>query len=405
MSLRSFLNWLAILVVVLSSSIGIVGKPFNESVPAKESRRQDMPLTLAQILTGLQTQGKTPETKTLAARNKFIGARVRQRGVEFELTEDREKDLRAAGASDELIDLIRSKSEGRNEVTVSKKTGKTQSTKAAKWREIILRSDSQVDYQIVIKETTAELNKSPKNAIALRFRADALATTNQTQLADLDVQDILQILTVPKTAEEYEARCFAIIYQSEPADALADCTRAIELAPRDSLAYYSRGRAYAYKKNPDYERAIADYSKAIEIEQQNLSAYMDRAYVYRIKELYDKEIADYTRVIVNNPRYARAYKERGVTYSLYKTDYDNAIADFTKAIEINPRDIEAYNDRANAYSYKNEYDRAIADYTKIIEIDPKNAQSYENRGLVYLKKGDQARANADYETARKLRGN
>jgi hypothetical protein len=66
----------------------------------------DKPLTLAQILTGLQTPGKTSETRTFEARNKFIAAQVRQRGVSFELNEDREQDLRDAGATDELINVI-----------------------------------------------------------------------------------------------------------------------------------------------------------------------------------------------------------------------------------------------------------------------------------------------------------
>ncbi len=71
---------------------------------------QDRPLTLAEILTGLQTQEQTAETRTLAARNKFIAQRVRQRGVSFALTKEREKDLRDAGATNELIKAIRKNS-------------------------------------------------------------------------------------------------------------------------------------------------------------------------------------------------------------------------------------------------------------------------------------------------------
>lgn len=64
-------------------------------------------LTLAKILTGLQTRGTTPETNTLAKRNLYIQRQVEERGVNFVLTADRAKDLRDAGASVALLNAIR----------------------------------------------------------------------------------------------------------------------------------------------------------------------------------------------------------------------------------------------------------------------------------------------------------
>jgi hypothetical protein len=64
-------------------------------------------LTLAMILTGLQTKGKTPETSTLAARNIYITKRVQTYGVTFRLTPEIERELRNAGATTALIAAIR----------------------------------------------------------------------------------------------------------------------------------------------------------------------------------------------------------------------------------------------------------------------------------------------------------
>lgn len=74
------------------------------------SATQTAPLTLAQVLTGLQTQGTTPETRTLTARNRFIARRIRERGVTFRLTAEFESELRNAGASPELLKAIRENS-------------------------------------------------------------------------------------------------------------------------------------------------------------------------------------------------------------------------------------------------------------------------------------------------------
>ncbi len=64
-------------------------------------------LTLAMILVGLQTKGKTPETSTLAKRNVYITKRVETYGVTFRLTSEIEKELRNAGATTVLIAAIR----------------------------------------------------------------------------------------------------------------------------------------------------------------------------------------------------------------------------------------------------------------------------------------------------------
>ena len=64
-------------------------------------------LTLAMVLTGLQTKGKTAETATLEKRNLFIMKRVQSYGVTFRLTPDLENELRNAGATTALISAIR----------------------------------------------------------------------------------------------------------------------------------------------------------------------------------------------------------------------------------------------------------------------------------------------------------
>ena len=63
---------------------------------------------------------------------------------------------------------------------------------------------------------------------------------------------------------------------------------------------------------------------------------------------YDKAISDYNKVLEINPRFAEAYDNRGHAYSQGKGQLDKAIADFTKAIEINPSYALAYNNRGSA---------------------------------------------------------
>ena len=88
--------------------------------------------------------------------------------------------------------------------------------------------------------------------------------------------------------------------------------KAIRLDPKDAIAYYNRGRAYANKG--DHDKAIADYTEAIRLKPEVAEAYYDRGVAYANKGDYAKAIADSTEAIRLDPKYAWAYCNRGVAY-------------------------------------------------------------------------------------------
>jgi tetratricopeptide (TPR) repeat protein len=166
-------------------------------------------------------------------------------------------------------------------------------------------------------------------------------------------------------------------------------TKAIEsgeLSPENLCITYNN-RASAWHSKGDSDKAIADWTKVIEINPQftgtyYISAYYSRGVAWYYKGDSNKAIADLTKAIEINPQHASAYHNRGLAWGK-KGDYDKAIADYTKAIEIYPQfDSASYYNRGNAWGKKGDYDKAIADYTKAIEIDPKYASVYN--GLAWL---------------------
>ena len=98
------------------------------------------------------------------------------------------------------------------------------------------------------------------------------------------------------------------------------------------------------------------------------------------------EIVKYTKQIELDPTNASAYSNRGNAKKQLKDDY-GAIADYSKAIEIDPNDVSAYNNRGNIKKQLKDDYGAIADYKKAIEIYPNSAFAkkqlsyYENRGV------------------------
>src|SRR5262245_59128880 len=63
--------------------------------------------------------------------------------------------------------------------------------------------------------------------------------------------------------------------------------------------------------------------------------YLKRGEAAASAHEYDRAIADYTTAIQLQPDYAEAYNDRGFAYYL-KGDVEHAIADYTRAIELRP---------------------------------------------------------------------
>ena len=97
---------------------------------------------------------------------------------------------------------------------------------------------------------------------------------------------------------------------------ISGCTTVIqsgkETQKNRAVAYTNRGNAYLGKK--DYDRAIADYNKAIELEPKLAAAYANRGLAYGAKGDIDGAIADLDKAIDLNPKLAHAYANRGLAY-------------------------------------------------------------------------------------------
>ena len=153
----------------------------------------------------------------------------------------------------------------------------------------------------------------------------------------------------------------------------------------------------------DLDKAIADFTQAIELNPEDASLYLGRSNARQDKGDSAGAIADCTRVIELEPTLAfGSYYNRGSS-KFAQGDQEGAVADYSKAIELKSDFHEAYTGRGAAKYAKGDHDGAIADYTKAIELKPNNAKAYHNRGLTKHTKGDLAGAVADYTEAIELK--
>ena len=179
--------------------------------------------------------------------------------------------------------------------------------------------------------------------------------------------------------------------------AIVNFTKAIDLNPNYAEAHKNRGVAYRLKG--EFDHAIKDFTKAIDLNPNYAEAHKNRGVAYRLKGEFDHAIKDFTKAIDLNPNYAEAHNNRGLGYNDGKGQYDKAIVDLTDAIKLKPDFAEAYNNRGVAYNSKDEYDKAIVDFTKAIELNPSIAEAYNNRGVAYNSKDEYDKAIADFTKA------
>lgn len=157
--------------------------------------------------------------------------------------------------------------------------------------------------------------------------------------------------------------------------------------------YYERG--VAASENDDTERAIAEFSKALEMDPGYVEAYVERGYSWWTKRDFDAALKDLNRALELGPRNARAYLFRGMAKA-GGGDSRAAIEDYNKAIEIDPNNADAYRNRGSDRIRLGDEKGAQADYEKTLEIDPGYGYAYVGLGFIKQRRGDFAGAIANY---------
>jgi formylglycine-generating enzyme required for sulfatase activity len=139
--------------------------------------------------------------------------------------------------------------------------------------------------------------------------------------------------TSPDAFKDYLQRCpegvFAIdaqqklenIYMSRERKRMLD--RKFDIQIQKGLFYY--------EKKFEYNRAIKEFTRALDLKPDQASAYYYRGIVYYEKGDYDHAIEDFTEAIRLNPNYAQAYQKRGLAYNK-KGQKIKAEKDLKKAI-------------------------------------------------------------------------
>jgi tetratricopeptide (TPR) repeat protein len=156
-----------------------------------------------------------------------------------------------------------------------------------------------------------------------------------------------------------------------PTAALYLLNTALELDDIDEIslfrAHFQRGQLY--QQEGDLERALSDYTEAIELQPTIAEVYAFRATVYFSLEDFEAALADYELALEYDAGQAAYYLAAGIVQTQLEA-YDAAIESFTTALELDDELIIAYRERGLAALADDVPELARDDLETYLELSP-----------------------------------
>lgn len=209
-------------------------------------------------------------------------------------------------------------------------------------------------------------------------------------------------------ARALAAKAVALQRKGDFKGAVEEWTRLIELEPNLAGAYHNRGNAKDDLK--DYDGAIADLTKALGLkategsvnaDRDRANSHNSRAVAWLHKGNVAAALADYSKAIELNPANPEALANRA-SLRQRNGDLQGAIADFSQAIEMRPKNAEYFHARGRAREDLDDLDGAIEDFTQTLKLEPNHVKALNNRGNARVNKGEVEAGIADFNRALEL---
>ncbi len=245
-----------------------------------------------------------------------------------------------------------------------------------------------------------------------------------------DYEAIIRDRNAEPGAEIYYARGQAYLGLESYSDALSDFREAIKREPENSNYLYGGAYAAYYDRNGEQAReflnlilaqdatyapayhlrgllreqerefvgALADYTRAIELDPADLIYRLQRATLLTAGSVPDQNcelaLKDLNQVLAGEPEHWLALVTRGRCHEQLD-DLDSAQADFDQAVAWHNTGIEALEARASFYLRQGEMQAALEDYSQALTLQPENVSLLLRRASLYELAGEIDLAAAD----------
>ena len=177
--------------------------------------------------------------------------------------------------------------------------------------------DANKQYRQAIEIFSEGLKHYPTSSSLLEGRASVYCTIKENEKALSDFSSLIKCM--PKRGTNYLKRAAQLERMGRYKEALSDYSSVISLSKSPDLVTCDsyKKRARLLSKLGRHKEAIADLSKVIDVDDSDDDAIRQRGDEYKLQNQLEKAIADYTSAINLSPQYARSsYEARSAAYEV-----------------------------------------------------------------------------------------
>lgn len=242
---------------------------------------------------------------------------------------------------------------------------------------------------------------APAAQAALRALADHPAKLSKPLGYEASAKEVADArANTPSNAVEYGRRAALFIDQGMRKEALADFSKALELDSTDVWAWSNR--AITRIQEGDLAGARADLDKSETLDPTYVQIFIGRGMLADLERRPKDAIDAYTKALQREPANGYALTQRAAAYAALGDD-DKATADrIAKAdadVAADPDAASSYLGRGSVLLDIRRFDDAIRDFDKALSLEPRNALALADRGIARVWKGDLAAASSDLNAA------
>lgn len=176
----------------------------------------------------------------------------------------------------------------------------------------------------------------------------------------------------------------------------------IEKAPNKQRSYNNRGLHYYMQR--EYDKAIQDYSRGLEIDHDNELLLKNRAKAYLADGKPNLALVDLKNFLKYYPKQHEVMLEIADAYML-KDEPDEAMKFYNRYINKNPESAKGFIARGNAFHRFGNIQDAIIDLTIATEMDTTDVTAYKSLGYVFFSQKDMNNALINYQKAESINEN
>lgn len=160
-----------------------------------------------------------------------------------------------------------------------------------------------------------------------------------------------------------------------------------------AFVYYTLGYFYFMDKN--YVLSEESLNKTLQKDPEFWLAYKLKGDIYAAEDKYEKAIAEYKKAIALNKNDSVLYNNLGLMFMEIE-NYSEAVVYLEQALRLSPNDIDLRYNLASVYRDNQMLDQAVSEYQRLIQQQPEYPNVHNDLGDIYKFQGNNTGAYNEY---------